>query len=214
MPHPRVALAVVTLLAASMTGAGAQMILQGPAPGPAPTQGPTFGAPSGAAPTQGTTFGSGTAPAPMTAPMMGGPGMTMGAPQQRQQPPCMAEFMPLRNEAEKRAGVLKAGIEKKLERAKLCGLFRSFSEAEEKVVKYAVTNQKNCNVPNDAVASMKKNHAKTAEVRDKVCAPEAAAKPAGPNLGEAIGTTALPTPESTRTGGGTFDTLTGNPLSR
>ena len=138
----------------------------------------------------------------------------MGAGAQQNVPPCLANFMPLRNEAEKRAEVLKAGIEKKVERTKMCGLFRSFSEAEEKVVKYAVANQKNCNIPTDAVASMKKNHAKTAQVRDKVCAPEAAAKPAGPNLGEALGTTALPTPESTRAGGGTFDTLTGNPLSR
>jgi hypothetical protein len=214
MPHPRVALAVVTLLAASICGAGAQMILQGPAPGPAPSQGPTFGAPAGSAPTQGTTFGSGTAPAP-TGPMMGGPGMMMGAPPQQQaMPACVKDFMPLRSEAEKRAEVLKAGIEKKADRAKLCGLFRNFSEAEEKVVKYAVANQKNCNIPTNAVDSMKKNHAKTAQVRDKVCAPEPVAKPAGPNLGEAIGTTSLPTPDSTRTGGGTFDTLTGNPLSR
>src|SRR5262249_50266182 len=162
--------------AASISGAGAQMILQGPAP----SQGPTFGAPAGPAPTQGTTFGSGTAPAPTTSPMMGGPmmgGPMMGAPPQQQGgPPGMAEFMPLRNEAEKRADVLKAGIEKKMERPKLCGLFRNFSDAEEKVVKYAVTNQKHCNIPTDAVNMMKKNHAKTAQVRDKVCAPEAAAK--------------------------------------
>ena len=83
MPHPRVALIAVTLLAASLSGAGAQMILQGPSQGPGP----------GPAPTTGPVFGPGSAP-PARAP-------------QQTMPPCMSEFMPLREEAEKRAGVLK-----------------------------------------------------------------------------------------------------------
>jgi hypothetical protein len=193
MPHARVALLAVTLLAAAASGAGAQMILQGPAQGPGP----------GPAPTTGPVFGPGTATAPPP-------------PQQQQQsgPPCMAEFLPLREEAEKRAAVLRTAIDKKTARPELCQMFRRFSEAEEKVVKYASSHQVACNVPAHAIAEMKKNHAKTAQVREKVCAPEPVAKPAGPNLGEVLGTRSLPTPETMRPGGGTFDTLTGNPLAR
>ncbi len=190
MPHPRVALIAVTLLAASLSGAGAQMILQGPSQGPGP----------GPAPTTGPVFGPGSGP-PARAP-------------QQNMPPCMSEFMPLREEAEKRAGVLKTAIERKIPRPELCQLFRRFSDAEDKVVKYAVTNQIACNIPSQAVGEMKKNHGRTAQVRDKVCAPEPVAKQSGPNLGEVLGTRNLPTPDTTRSGGGTFDTLTGNPLAR
>ena len=121
----------------------------------------------------------------------------------------------MRAEAEKRAGALQVGINKKKPPPELCHLFRSFSDAEEKVVSYAVANQAGCAIPLDAVAQMKKNHAKTTEVRDKVCAvAQQPAKPAGPNLGEALGFGSLPTAETTRAGTGTLDSLSGNPLAR
>jgi hypothetical protein len=127
----------------------------------------------------------------------------------------MQRFLPMRAEAERRAGVLQAGINKKKAPPELCQLFRSFSEAEAKVVNFAATNQTSCGIPPDAVAMMKKNHAKTNEVRDKVCAVAAKpAQPAGPNLGEALGLGGLPNAESTRAGTGTLDTLSGNPLAR
>ena len=130
-------------------------------------------------------------------------------------PPCLQKFLPMRAEAEKRAGALQAGISKKKPPPELCHLFRSFSDAEEKVVSYAVANQAGCSIPPDAVAQMKKNHNKTVEVRDKVCAvAQQPARPAGPNLGEALGFGSLPTAETTRAGTGTLDSLSGNPLAR
>jgi len=100
-------------------------------------------------------------------------------------PPCMQQFLPMR------------------------------AEAEAKVVNYAVANQAGCGIPPDAVAQMKKNHTKTNEVRDKVCnVAQQQPKPAGPHLGEALGFGGLPTPETTRSGTGTLDTLSGNPLAR
>jgi hypothetical protein len=92
----------------------------------------------------------------------------------------MQRFLPMRAEAERRAGVLQAGINKKKAPPELCQLFRSFSEAEAKVVNFAATNQTSCGIPPDAVAMMKKNHAKTNEVRDKACGPEPGR---GPGLG-------------------------------
>ena len=137
-----------------------------------------------------------------------------GQAQPQSAPPCLTAFLPLREEAEKRAGVLKAAIGRKAPQPELCALFKNFSEAEAKVVKYATTNQAQCNIPSEAVQQMKGNHGKTVQIRDRVCSAAAGPpKPSGPNLGEALGTRALPTPETTTTGRGTLDTLTGNALA-
>jgi hypothetical protein len=200
MTHPRVAL-LAALLISTGTAAYAQMIV-GPAMGPGP-----------AAPPPGSTgmIVGPAGPGPATGPAMGpgGPGPSAGMP------PCMSQFLPMRAEAEKRAGALQAGINKKKAPPEICQLFRSFSEAEAKVVKFATTNQTGCGIPPDAVAQMKKNHAKTNEVRDRVCnVAEKPQQPAGPNLGEALGFGSLPNAETTRAGTGTLDSLSGNPLAR
>ena len=204
MTHSRVALLAAALLVGPSTAAWAQMIV-GPAAGPA--QAPPPG-------TSGMIVGPSAGPS--SGPVMG-PGPSMGARPgpSAGMPPCMQQFLPMRAEAEKRANVLQAGINKKKPPPELCHLFRSFSEAEEKVVNYAVANQTGCGIPPDAVGTMKKNHAKTVEVRDKVCAvAQQPAHPAGPNLGEALGIGSLPTAETTRAGTGTLDSLSGNPLAR
>jgi hypothetical protein len=210
MTHPRVALLAAALLIGPVTAANAQMIV-GPTPGPGPTMGP---GPAPAPGGSGMIVGPAPAPGPMMGPAMApgvAPGMGPGAA--AGMPPCMSQFLPMRAEAEKRAGVLQAGISKKKTRPEICQLFRHFSEAEEKVVKFAVTNQVGCGIPAEAVAMMKKNHAKTTEVRDRVCSAEEP-KPAGPNLGEALGFGNLPNAETTRAGTGTFDSLSGNPLAK
>jgi hypothetical protein len=198
MTHSRVALLAAALLVGTGTAGYAQMIV-GPAMGPGPAAPPPG--------SSGMIVGP-AAPGPATGPAMG-PGPSAGMP------PCMKQFLPMRAEAEKRAGVLQAGISKKKPPPELCHLFRSFSEAEDKVVKFAVANQAGCGIPPDAVAMMKKNHAKTTEVRDKVCSvAEKPAQPPGPNLGEALGFGSLPNAETTRAGTGTLDSLSGNPLAR
>src|SRR5262249_29976028 len=157
-------------------------------------------------------------PPSMGSPSMGSPSMgspSMGPGPSAGMPPCMQQFLPLRQEAEKRADVLQTGINKKKAAPELCQLFRNFFEAEAKVVKFAVANQAGCGIPPDAVAKMKKNHAKTNEVREKVCsAAQQKSAPAGPNLGEALGFGSLPNAETTRAGTGTLDSLSGNPLAR
>jgi len=206
MTHLRVSLLAAVLLIGPAAAANAQMIV-GPAAGPGP--GPGMGQPPPPG-SSGMIVGPATGPAPGP---MTGPGMTPGG--SAGMPPCMQQFLPMRAEAEKRAGALQAGINKKKAPPEICQLFRSFSEAEAKVVNYAVANQAGCGIPPDAVAQMKKNHTKTTEVRDKVCnVAQQQPKPAGPHLGEALGFGGLPTPETTRSGTGTLDTLSGNPLAR
>ena len=133
-------------------------------------------------------------------------------------PPCMADFVPLRQEAETRAAAIKKAADSKAPRPQVCKLFQSFAEAEAKVVSFVEKNQAWCGIPPQAVTQMKANHTRTLETRTKICAAgvvsEAPAGPRGPNLGEALGVRTLPTPESFSNGRGTFDTLTGNPLAR
>jgi hypothetical protein len=159
---------------------------------------------------------AGGAPAPAAgAPMSAAPGAPPG------QPPCFNDFVPLRQEAEKRAGAIQAAAKRKAPREELCKLFKNFAEAEVKVVKFVSTNQQWCGIPPQAVEQMKQNHGKTVSTRDKICSGEGGPvmgggppRPSGPGLSEALGTSRLPTPNTSTGRAGTFDTLTGNVLAR
>lgn len=144
---------------------------------------------------------------------MGAPGAGGGAP------PCVGEFMPLRQEAEKRAAAIKAAADRKAPREEVCNAFKRFSESEAKLVKYMEANQSWCGIPPDAVKQMKQNHSRTLATRDRACAGGPigggpAPRPAGPSLSEALGTSRGINPNAVTPGRGTFDTLTGNALQR
>jgi hypothetical protein len=98
----------------------------------------------------------------------------------------------------------------------VCGALKNFVLAEEKVVKFVSANGVWCGVPPEAVKQMKANHSKSIKLRDQVCnnARPAAAAAAAPSLSDALGTSRIPDASTTRTGRGTLDTLTGNPLAR
>jgi hypothetical protein len=157
--------------------------------------------------------------APGAAAQMLGPGMPMpGAapPQQQQAPPCFKDFAPLRAEAEKRAMALKAGMERKVTREEACVLFKRFSESEARVVKFVQENAQWCGIPSEAATQMKANHTRTIKTQNQVCAVGAAApaRPTGPGLSEALGTTRGGTLDTLAPRSGTLDTLTGNVLAR
>lgn len=124
--------------------------------------------------------------------------------------------MPLREEAEKKAAAIKTASATK-QRPALCAAFKNFATAEAKVLKYVEENGAECQIPPDAAKMMKANHAKTIEVRNKVCDPNAGPQPRAPSLSDALGTGRVPTsPQENTLGkrGSTFDTLTGNSLNR
>jgi hypothetical protein len=144
------------------------------------------------------------ASAQMFGPAMGPP------PAQQGGPPCMTQFVPLRQEAEKRAAAIKAGAERKAPREEICALFKRFSEAEDKVVKFLASNQASCGIPAQAITETKTNHAKTTTTTQRICAGDGGeGKPHGTGLSEALGVRAVPTPETTKSGKGIFDTLSG-----
>ena len=159
---------------------------------------------------------------PAVAQMLGAgmpmPGAAPPQQQQQQEPPCMKAFAPLRAEAEKRAMALKATMEKKPTREEACAMFKSFTAAESKMVKYIEANAQWCGIPAQVPAQMKANHSRMLKTQTQICnggGIAGAQKPSGPGLSEALGTT--------RGGGildplapqsGTMNTLTGNVLAR
>jgi hypothetical protein len=144
--------------------------------------------------------------------------MPPGAPGAAQAPPCIREFMALRQEAEKRAlAVREASANgKHATPQEACQLIGRFSEAEAKMIKYAAANNFSCGIPPEALTQMKTSHGHTAELHKRVCTAAAnPPRPVGPTLSDALNSaTKLPTMEDVKPGRGTFDTLTGNALAK
>jgi hypothetical protein len=159
------------------------------------------------APSQQSVFPSGPAQggAPMGGPQMGG----MGGPPQSG---VCANFPRLRDEAKSKADAVSAVGKRHGDRKEMCAAVQNFTAAEDKVVKFLDDNKGPCSVPEQAVAQAKAMHAHTLQFRDTVCAE--GPKPKAPTLSDAIGAPALDTGTNTKTGRGTLDTLTGNPLAK
>lgn len=208
--------ALVAMPVLAVAQNGPLQLAQAAAPAGPSTSGWTApgAAPQAAPPPPSTGWSApGAAPAPMAAPA--GPALGGWAPSGPQRD-CGGEFMPLRQEAEKKAGAIKAAAASKKQPV-VCAAFRNFATAEAKVVKYAEEHGDECRIPPDAIKMMKANHAKTIEIRTKVCDVAAAPQPRAPSLSDALGTSRIPSAPSESTTpkrGGAFDTLTGNTLQR
>jgi len=133
----------------------------------------------------------------------------------QQDSPCIKEFFRLRDDAEKKAAAIKAASERKATPKEVCPLFTAFVASQTKMLKYSSDNNVWCGIPAQIVESLKQGIAKTSEIRNNIC--RAAAAPqlqqTGPSLSDAL---SAPVPDSNniKTGRGTFDTLTGNPLGK
>ncbi len=120
--------------------------------------------------------------------------------------------MKLRDAAQNRATAIRTASARKAPAKEACGLFNAFSDAEAKMIKYAADNGTRCGIPPDIVMGLKQNHAKTAELRTRVCqAADSPQGPAAPSLSDAL-SAPVPNAGNIKTGRGTFDTLTGTPL--
>jgi hypothetical protein len=134
------------------------------------------------------------------------------APQQQQQP-CVADFGKLRDDAQKKASAIRTASARHANPREACQLFNAFSAAEAKMMKYAVDNSVWCGIPPQVIESIKQSHAKTNEIRVRVCQAAAAPPPAaaGPTLSDAL-SAPITDSNNIKTGHGTFDTLSGTPL--
>ena len=130
----------------------------------------------------------------------------------------MKNFLPLRQEAEKRGQLLKTASEKHAGPDEACKLITHFIDAEVKMIKYVQTNAARCGIPPQIGEQLKKGHANTEGMRSKICGAAAQLKnqpAAGPSLSDVLGSaTQLPEAGTAKKSGGTtFDTLSGNALA-
>jgi hypothetical protein len=131
---------------------------------------------------------------------------------------CTAQLMALKQDVEKKFAPAKAAMERKAHPAELCKLFGTFAEAEGKFIKYAEEQGVWCGFPPDALNNLKAGHTQSLNARKQACAVAAnlqqqPQQPAGPSLSDALGSP-IPSGSTTRTGRGTLDSLSGNPLAR
>jgi cytochrome c2 len=89
------------------------------------------------------------------------------------------------------------------------------------MIKYVQTNHQKCGIPPQVSDQLKSGHKNTEKMMKQVCAVahQQATQPrgpAGPSLSDVLGSSAsMPTPtHGTKKGGSTFDTLSGNVLTR
>jgi hypothetical protein len=206
--------------------AGAQGAFPAPLPGQASTNAASSASPfppvNGAAPS--ASIGappSSSFPASGAAPIAG----SGSAFQRPAAPPaggasdkCMSEFMPLREEAEKRGKLIKAASDRHAPPDEACKLISNFGQAEVKMIKYIDAHSAQCGIPPQIGDQLKAGHKNTEQLRAKVCSVAQQAQqrgPAGPSLSEVLGSsTSAPEATASRKGGSTFDTLNGNVLAR
>jgi hypothetical protein len=235
---------IAPLAVAVITFHAGQVLAQGAFPAPLPGKGqaqvgtvndPAFPPVNGAAPPSSMSrapaspsFGSAPMPsssfgaAPASFPAPGAPmgNSPFAAPPTQAGPPdnCMKEFLPLRQEAEKRGHMLKEASDKRQGPEVACKIINSFIEAEIKMIKYVETNSAKCGIPPQISEQLKKGHKGSEAMKEKICNAAANMKnqaPAGPSLSEMLGSaTAVPEVTAKKTGGTTFDTLSGNALTR
>jgi hypothetical protein len=150
-----------------------------------------------------------------------GAGFQPAAPSQAgggSQDNCMKQFLPLREDAEKRGKLIKAASDRHASPEEACKLIGSFSQAEVKMIKYVEVNASKCGIPPQISDQLKGGHKNTEIMMKKVCdvAQQAQQRgPAGPSLSDVLGSAAaLPEATAKKKGGSTFDTLSGNVLTR
>ena len=155
-------------------------------------------------------------PGAMPGGMPGGPGGFGAPPPQAGPPPVCRDLLALRDETHKHGTAIQKANEKKANVQDACKLFKAYLAAEAKFIKGLEENSRTCGVPGEVIKQVKESHAKAGQVGKQVC--EAAAqgpRPAGPSLSEALGAgPVMPEGSKSTTGGGAFDTLNGNILSR
>jgi len=220
LPRYRTAVGACVLVLSGLSGALAQQGASPFPPPPAPGQqtgqsSSVFPPPPGQvrAPAAGGFTAAPQGGGFSAAPQGGGFGAPGGAGPSEAQKVCL-NFPSIREEVEKGAATIKAASERKATREEVCPLFKSFALKEAKLVKFLVTNEKLCGVPPKVITQVKSNHSSTIKIRNQVCSNAPSGPPPGPTLSDALGGPVIADDPTVNKGRGTFDTLTGNVLSR
>jgi hypothetical protein len=141
------------------------------------------------------------------------------APQGGPSEACMKEFMPLREETERRGKLIKDASDRHAPPDEACKLIASFGQAEVKMISYVKAHATQCGIPPQIADQLSKGHKGTESLQAKVCKVAEQVKErqrqAAPQLSDVLGSSAaLPEANTAKKGGSAFDTLTGNVLTR
>jgi hypothetical protein len=139
----------------------------------------------------------------------GAPGAAPGGPPGGVQ---CNDLVNLTAEAKKRSDLVGAAVKNKADRKELCTLMTNFVSAESKVMKFLEDNKVWCGVPDQVITASKAGHGRALKFRTAAC--EEGPHPKAPSLSDAIKAPSVDSGTNTKTGRGTFDTLTGNPLAK
>ena len=138
-----------------------------------------------------------------------------GAPPGQDLQALCGKYQTLGADAKKKADLVQAAMTAKAERSKVCTLMTSFVASEALIGKFLEDNKTWCGVPDDAIKMQKASHERSVKFRNAACDPNAGGPvQKAPTLSDAIKMPSVDSATNTKTGRGTFDTLTGNPLSR
>jgi hypothetical protein len=137
-----------------------------------------------------------------------------GAAWAQSAPPQCNAFPQLRDDAQQKAMAVRNAIQHKADRKEVCTLVQRFYAAEATVVKFLEENKSWCGIPEQAITTSKQNHERTLKFRTAACSDAPEAKPRPPSLSDAIATPSVDSGDNTKTGRGTLDSLTGNPLAK
>lgn len=83
---------------------------------------------------------------------------------------CLAGFIPLREEAERRSRLVKAAGDRHAPPDEACKLITSFGQAELKMIKYIDANAASCGIPMQVTDQLKNRHSGTEGLQNKACA--------------------------------------------
>ena len=124
------------------------------------------------------------------------------------------DFIKLRDDAQAKAMAVRNATLRKVDRKELCTLTERFFTAEGVALKFLQQNKTWCGIPDEAVKAAKTGHERTLKFRTAACSEAPGAQPKAPTLSDAIGTPSVDSAANTKTGRGTLDTLSGNPLAK
>ncbi|GLH80979.1 hypothetical protein SSBR45G_58880 [Bradyrhizobium sp. SSBR45G] len=82
---------------------------------------------------------------------------------------CLKDFTPLRDEAARRAQLLKTATGRRFAPGEACRLVHDYELAQTKMIDYAVAHASSCGIPAKITDQLKANHENTLSVMRKVC---------------------------------------------
>jgi hypothetical protein len=100
---------------------------------------------------------------------------------------CTNGFAPLREEAEKRAKLVKAASDRKAPPDEACKLIGNFGQAELKMIKYVETNSAKCGIPPQIAERLRTGHRNTDKIQKQVCTMAQRRPSAGSDRDEVLG---------------------------